>query len=228
MGPQRQLQTVLCDLDDCLYRVPEMPELVRENIQSGCNKLAATAAELKSKVALSGHLNAIVSTVLTGYMREQLGVPREEVTALCLSAYTNFGTTMAGLVVSPYLSLQRLTTATRLALCTVAVQATGYKIDVSDWHKHVHHVLPYKKYLNRDEKLIKLLQQIQLPMYVFTNGDRKHAEICLQLMGITECFKVVLFNVSMIIVNTCNSRQLSTLNDEQRLSCHLASAPCFA
>ncbi len=33
-GSQRQLKTVLCDLDDCLYRSPEMPELVRENIQS--------------------------------------------------------------------------------------------------------------------------------------------------------------------------------------------------
>ena len=33
-------------------------------------------------------------------MREKLGVPKDEVTALCLSAYTNFGTTMAGLVVS--------------------------------------------------------------------------------------------------------------------------------
>ena len=33
-GLQRQLKTVLCDLDDCLYRAPEMPELVRENIQS--------------------------------------------------------------------------------------------------------------------------------------------------------------------------------------------------
>ena len=33
-------------------------------------------------------------------MLEQLSIPKEEVTALCLSAYTNFGTTMAGLVVS--------------------------------------------------------------------------------------------------------------------------------
>lgn len=34
--PQRQLRTVLLDLDDCLYRVPELPELVRENIQREC------------------------------------------------------------------------------------------------------------------------------------------------------------------------------------------------
>lgn len=36
MASQLPLRTVLCDLDDCLYRVPEMPELVRENIQSEC------------------------------------------------------------------------------------------------------------------------------------------------------------------------------------------------
>lgn len=36
MASQLPLRTVLCDLDDCLYRVPEMPELVRENIQSQC------------------------------------------------------------------------------------------------------------------------------------------------------------------------------------------------
>lgn len=134
-GLQRQLKTVLCDLDDCLYRSPEMPELVRENIQR--------------------------------YMREKLGVPKDEVTALCLSAYTNFGTTMAGLV------------------------ATGYQIDVDDWHAHVHHTLPYEKYLKKDDPLRDLLQRIKLPLYVFTNGDRKHAEICLRLMGITDCFQGV-------------------------------------
>ena len=70
------------------------------------------------------------------------------------------------------------------------MQATGYNIDVDDWHKHVHHALPYEKYLRMDQQLIDLLQQIRLPVYVFTNGDRKHAEICLRLMGIANCFKV--------------------------------------
>lgn len=70
------------------------------------------------------------------------------------------------------------------------MQATGYQIDVDDWHAHVHHTLPYEKYLKRDDALRNLLQRIKLPLYVFTNGDRKHAEICLRLMGITDCFKV--------------------------------------
>ena len=78
----------------------------------------------------------------------------------------------------------------------VSLQAAGYEIDVDDWHKHVHHMLPYERYLKRDAKLITLLQQIQLPVYVFTNGDRKHAEICLRLMGINEYFKVLTLLVS--------------------------------
>ena len=122
-------------------------------------------------------------------MREQLKVPQEEVTALCLSAYTNFGTTMAGLVVGLF-SQRCCISLDRRTQLLVFVQAAGYKIDVDDWHKHVHHMLPYERYLKRDEKLIRLLQQIQLPLYVFTNGDRKHAEICLRLMGITDYFKV--------------------------------------
>ena len=92
MGLQLRLQTVLCDLDDCLYRVPEMPELVRENIQSQYYVSAAT----QSLTRLSPRL---LTFPFEGYMREQLGVPQDEVTTLCLSAYTNFGTTMAGLVV---------------------------------------------------------------------------------------------------------------------------------
>ena len=70
------------------------------------------------------------------------------------------------------------------------MQATGYQIDVDDWHAHVHHTLPYEKYLRKDDPLRDLLQRIKLPLYVFTNGDRKHAEICLRLMGITDCFQV--------------------------------------
>lgn len=69
-------------------------------------------------------------------------------------------------------------------------QATGYTIDADDWHKHVHHALPYDKYLHEDTALRELLQQIPLPKYVFTNGDKKHAEICLRLLGIADCFRV--------------------------------------
>lgn len=94
------------------------------------------------------------------------------------------GRPSGGCMLSTPLSYQ----VTHTAACSL--QAAGYNIDVDDWHKHVHHMLPYERYLKRDERLIRLLQQIQLPVYVFTNGDRKHAEICLRLMGIAEYFKV--------------------------------------
>lgn len=98
--------------------------------------------------------------------------------------------------------------------CLRSLQAGGYKIDVDDWHKHVHHMLPYERYLKKDEKLIRLLQQIQLPVYVFTNGDRKHAEICLRLMGITDCFKVQQHSRRCFSACTC------TLEGPQQTSCN--------
>lgn len=98
--------------------------------------------------------------------------------------------------------------------CSCPVQAGGYKIDVDDWHKHVHHMLPYERYLKKDEKLIKLLQQIQLPVYVFTNGDRKHAEICLRLMGVTDCFKV------QQLRRRCFTACACTLGGPQQGSCN--------
>ena len=34
------------------------------------------------------------------------------------------------------------------------------------------------------------LEAIKLPKYIFTNADIKHAEICLQLMGLDNVFDV--------------------------------------
>ena len=92
------------------------------------------------------------------------------------------------------------------------MQASGYEIDVDDWHAHVHHTLPYEKYLKRDDALRDLLQRIKLPLYVFTNGDRKHAEICLRLMGIADCFKVVdIMSPNLCRLHTCIAQTFSKL-----------------
>ena len=110
---------------------------------------------------------------------------------------------MAGLVVSP-VSLLLGKYFEYCWIVTSAVQASGYEIDVDDWHAHVHHTLPYEKYLKRDDALRDLLQRVELPLYVFTNGDRKHAEICLRLMGITDCFKVLdLMSLVLCLLHTC-------------------------
>lgn len=42
----------------------------------------------------------------------------------------------------------------------------------------------------RDPRLKQILDSIPVRKYVFTNADRRHAERCLQLLGITDCFEV--------------------------------------
>ena len=99
-------------------------------------------------------------------MEQKLAIPRDQIGAMCLEYYTTYGTTMAGLV------------------------EKGFQIDFDDWHAAVHGALPYQRLLKRDEGLRQLLQSIPLPIYVFTNADRKHADTCLELMGIANLFQV--------------------------------------
>lgn len=102
------------------------------------------------------------------YMAERLGVPADEVAEKCADLYLNFGTTLAGLV------------------------ASGHKIDYDDWHASVHGSLDYEKFLQPDPTLRALLDSIPLPKHIFTNADRKHAERCLDLLGIRSCFDSVI------------------------------------
>ena len=71
------------------------------------------------------------------------------------------------------------------------MQANGYQIDFDDWHAAVHGTLPYERMLHEDKAMRELLQSIDLPKYVFTNADTKHAEICLRLLGIADLFQVI-------------------------------------
>ncbi|KAK9820349.1 hypothetical protein WJX72_009320 [[Myrmecia] bisecta] len=102
------------------------------------------------------------------YMQKKLGLPHDQIQQLCLEMYTKHGTTMAGLV------------------------AEGHPIDYDDWHAHVHHSLPYTELLHRDDRLREMLNSIRLPKFIFTNADRKHAQICLDIMGIADCFEGVI------------------------------------
>eukprot|EP00197_Chlamydomonas_leiostraca_P001857 CAMPEP_0202887226 /NCGR_PEP_ID=MMETSP1391-20130828/42574_1 /ASSEMBLY_ACC=CAM_ASM_000867 /TAXON_ID=1034604 /ORGANISM="Chlamydomonas leiostraca, Strain SAG 11-49" /LENGTH=261 /DNA_ID=CAMNT_0049570507 /DNA_START=130 /DNA_END=915 /DNA_ORIENTATION=- len=102
------------------------------------------------------------------YMVEHLGISKDKVSALTSELYLKYGTTMAGLA------------------------ATGYKIDYDAWHEAVHHkAIDYHHLLHPDVLLREILCSIDLPKYVLTNADRKHAEICLARMGITDCFQGV-------------------------------------
>ena len=54
----------------------------------------------------------------------------------------------------------------------------------------MHGTLPYSRLLKRDDQLRALLESIPLPKFIFTNADQKHAETCLDLMGVADLFQV--------------------------------------
>lgn len=75
--------------------------------------------------------------------------------------------------------------------CFACTQANGYSIDFDDWHAEVHGTLPYSRLLKRDERMREFLLSIPLPKYIFTNADQKHANTCLDLMGVADLFQVI-------------------------------------
>lgn len=126
-------------------------------------------------------------------MEKQLHIPAEDIPALSSQFYMQFGTTLAGLVVCACVMLvwclyiRRASANILFSYC----QAHGHVIDYDHWHQHVHGTLPYDL-VTHNEPLRALLSQINLPLYVFTNADDKHAAICLERMGIADLFRDVI------------------------------------
>jgi len=120
----------------------------------------------------------LMASNIQKYMQTHLNFPAENISEVCADLYLGHGTTLAGLV------------------------AKGYRIDYDDWHAHAHGVLPYEL-VHPDPKLRELLNAVPLPKWVFTNADRMHAERCLQLMGIRDCFEgVICFETTMAAGDT--------------------------
>lgn len=72
------------------------------------------------------------------------------------------------------------------------LQASGYKIDYDDWHEFVHGTLPYDEYLRPDPKLKSILDSIPVAKFIFTNADIRHAERCLDILGLRSCFQDII------------------------------------
>ena len=79
----REIQTVLLDLDDCLYQIEAIPHLMLQRIQGAQESNTLTNTHLPS----------------AEYMKIKLGIPAESIDSLSSQFYMNFGTTLAGLVV---------------------------------------------------------------------------------------------------------------------------------
>lgn len=110
----------------------------------------------------------LVKHRISEYMVTKLGLPADGIDRLTTELYLEHGTTLAGLV------------------------ARGYNIDFDDWHRFVHYgAIPYSELLQRDDALRSVLRGIDLPKYVVTNGDRRHAGLCLAALGIADCFEGV-------------------------------------
>eukprot|EP00884_Botryococcus_braunii_P006646 jgi/Botrbrau1/15983/Bobra.0375s0007.1 len=102
------------------------------------------------------------------FMEHQMGIPVEDIPAMCNKMYTTFGTTMAGLV------------------------ASGYDIDADEWHEAVHASLPYSELLQRDSQVRLLLESLPHRLWLFTNADEKHANTCLDLLGLNGIFEGII------------------------------------
>lgn len=68
----------------------------------------------------------------------------------------------------------------------------GHVIDPDHYHEYIHNSLPYTHHLKTMPRMRRVLQTIPADKYVFTNANKKHAETCLKLTGLTECFKDVI------------------------------------
>eukprot|EP00892_Ulva_mutabilis_P002206 jgi/Ulvmu1/11987/UM082_0066.1 len=130
-------------------------------------KFAAILFDLDDTLYRVEEIPQQVKENIIAYTVKFLGVPADEAEEKALSLYREYGTTMAGLV------------------------ATGHTIDFDHWHRHVHGTLPYDEYLSPNTKLREALCSIELPRFVFTNADRSHATICLDKLGIADCFQGV-------------------------------------
>ncbi|MEW5299645.1 MAG: hypothetical protein WDW36_002639 [Sanguina aurantia] len=100
------------------------------------------------------------------FMVTRLGIEEAGVEALCTRLYISHGTTMAGLI------------------------DQGYKIDFDEWHEFIHYgTIDYEATLHADPGLVTMLNSIALPKFVLTNADKRHAELAMARLGITDCFQ---------------------------------------
>eukprot|EP01025_Chloroclados_australasicus_P055567 TRINITY_DN6759_c0_g2_i1.p2 TRINITY_DN6759_c0_g2~~TRINITY_DN6759_c0_g2_i1.p2 ORF type:complete len:276 (-),score=29.31 TRINITY_DN6759_c0_g2_i1:363-1190(-) len=100
------------------------------------------------------------------YMTVKLGIQDAEKVARDL--YLQHGTTVAGLV------------------------AEGYPIDMHEWHAFTHWQLPYNSYIHPSPQIQRILQQIDVPKFIFTNADRKHTQFCLKRLQLEREFQGVI------------------------------------
>lgn len=161
------------------------------------------------------HPSPTPSYLYAGYIHQHLNIPEEQVAGLTQELYYGYGTTLAGLRVRchcccccfcccqaypmhalPAFDREPATPCACAAstirgqnrLCLLHTQARGFEIDVDHFHATVHGTLDYERLLQPDPRTRELLLSMDCPRYLLTNADRAHAKVCLERLGIQDCF----------------------------------------
>ena len=105
------------------------------------------------------------------YLEEKMGFPHEEVNPLRVKYFSQYGTTLRGLMIH-------------------------YEIDPKDYLDYVHDV-DLNGLLSKNEKLNRILKEIPQEKIIFTNGSKAHAENVLKKLEILENFTLIFDIVAM-------------------------------
>lgn len=74
--------------------------------------------------------------------------------------------------------------------CVLAMQAEGYPVDIEKYFHDTHELIDLPNILAVDPALNKMLSRLNKPKYIFTNGNTKHANRVLKILGLSDMFKV--------------------------------------
>ena len=96
------------------------------------------------------------------FMREEVGIPENEIPQTRDNYWTTYGTTLEGLRIH-------------------------HQVDPEDYLSYVHD-LPLETYLQEDQLLKEQLSSLPQQRWVFTNADHKHAKRVLAALGIADQF----------------------------------------
>lgn len=95
-------------------------------------------------------------------MRDEIGLPQEQIPATRDRYWKTYGTTLEGLRIH-------------------------YGVDPESYMAYVHDI-PLDRYLTEDPQLSALLGDLPQELWVFTNADWRHAEAVLEVLGILKHF----------------------------------------
>jgi len=111
-------------------------------------------------------LMAGMGKLMSRYMEERLGMPPTEVLTLRKDYYLTYGTTMRGLQLH-------------------------HGIDPEDYLAYVHDI-PLENYIGPNDKLDKVLAEIETEKAIFTNASAEHACRVLAILGIERHFSHII------------------------------------